>query len=123
MGFSKQEYWSGLPFPCPGDLPDPGIEPRSPALQADTLTSEPPGKPQSVQSVKLIHGLWRFSLSLRFLKMMLMCPPRVGAGVSGLRFILSRCFALSTLGRDIIHLTQTLGSDLCSESYGGFHGC
>ena len=41
MGFSSQEYWSGLPFPSPGDLPDPGIEPRSPALQADTLTSEP----------------------------------------------------------------------------------
>ena len=45
MGFSRQEYWSGLPFPSPGDLPNPGIEPRSPALQADTLTSEPPEKP------------------------------------------------------------------------------
>ena len=45
MGFSRQEYWSGLPFPSPGDLPDPGIEPRSPTLQADALTSEPPGKP------------------------------------------------------------------------------
>ena len=44
MGFSRQEYWSGLPFPSPGDLPNPGIEPRSPALQADTLLSEPPGK-------------------------------------------------------------------------------
>ena len=44
MGFSSQEYWSGLPFPSPGDLPDPGIEPRSPALQADALPSEPPGK-------------------------------------------------------------------------------
>ena len=46
MGFSKQEYWSGLPFPSPGDLPDPAIKPRSPALQADALLSEPPGKPQ-----------------------------------------------------------------------------
>ena len=45
MGFSRQEYWNGLPFPPPEDLPDPGIEPRSPSLQADTLTSEPPGKP------------------------------------------------------------------------------
>ena len=45
MGFSRQEYWSGVPFPSPGDLPNPGIEPRYPALQADTLTSEPPGKP------------------------------------------------------------------------------
>ena len=44
MGFSRQEYWSGLPFPSPGDLPDPGIEPRSTTLQADALTSEPPGK-------------------------------------------------------------------------------
>ena len=43
MGFSSQEYWSGLPFPSPGDIPDPGIEPGSPALQADALTSEPPG--------------------------------------------------------------------------------
>ena len=45
MGFSQQEYWSGLRFPSPGDPPDPGIEPGSPALQADALTSEPPGKP------------------------------------------------------------------------------
>ena len=45
MGFSRPEYWSGLPFPSPGDLPDPGIEPESPALQADSLPSEPPGKP------------------------------------------------------------------------------
>ena len=45
MGFSRQEYWSALPFPPPGDLPDPGIEPGSPALQADALRSEPPGKP------------------------------------------------------------------------------
>ena len=44
MGFSRQEYWSGLPFPSPGDLPNPGIEPQSPTFQADTLTSEPPGK-------------------------------------------------------------------------------
>ena len=44
-GFSRQEYWSRLPFPSPGDLPSPGIEPRSPALQADALTFEPPGKP------------------------------------------------------------------------------
>ena len=43
MGFSRQEYWSGLSFPSPGDLPDPGIEPGSPASEADALTSEPPG--------------------------------------------------------------------------------
>ena len=44
MEFSRQEYWSALPFPSPGDLPDPGTEPKSPALRADTLPSEPPGK-------------------------------------------------------------------------------
>ena len=44
MGFSRQEYWRVLPFPSPGDLPNPGIKPRSPALEADALTSEPPGK-------------------------------------------------------------------------------
>ena len=44
MGFSRQECWSGLPFPSPEDLPDPGIEPRSPALQADSLPTELPGK-------------------------------------------------------------------------------
>ena len=44
MGFSRQEHWSGLPFLSPEDLPDPGIKPRSPALQADSLLSEPPGE-------------------------------------------------------------------------------
>ena len=47
MGFSTQEYWSGLPFPSPGDLPDPGIKPRFPTLQADALTSEPSGNNKS----------------------------------------------------------------------------
>ena len=45
MKFSRQEYWCGLTFPLPGNLPDPGIEPWSPALQANSLPSEPPGKP------------------------------------------------------------------------------
>ena len=45
MEFSRQVYWSGLPCPSPWDLPDPGIEPRSPAVQVDALLSEPPGKP------------------------------------------------------------------------------
>ena len=45
MEFCRQEYWSGLPCSPPGDLPDPGIKPRSPVLQADSLPSEPPGKP------------------------------------------------------------------------------
>jgi len=52
MGFSRQEYWSGVPFPSPGDLPDPGIEPESPALLADALPSEPPGKLESLVKAK-----------------------------------------------------------------------
>ena len=48
MGLSWQEYWSGLPCPPLGDLPNPGIEPRSPTLQADSLSIEPTGKPQKV---------------------------------------------------------------------------
>ena len=51
MEFSRQEYWSGLPFPSPGDLPNPGIEPVLPALQTDSLTHAPPGKPY-------LSGIW-----------------------------------------------------------------
>ena len=51
--FSRQEYWSGVPFPSPEDLPDPGIEPRSPTLWADALSSEPPGKSFIVYKVSL----------------------------------------------------------------------
>ena len=48
MEFPWQEYWNGLPFPSPGDLPDPGIEPRSPALTGGFFTTELPGKPENV---------------------------------------------------------------------------
>ena len=50
MGFSSQECWSGVPFPSPGDLPDPGLEPGSPALQTDSLSTKPLGKPSNHQS-------------------------------------------------------------------------
>ena len=53
MGFTRKEYWSGLPFPSPEDHPDPEIEPRSPALQADALTSEPPRKPDTEPLAKI----------------------------------------------------------------------
>ena len=49
MEFSRPEYWSGKPFPSPGDLPNPGIKPRSPTLQADSLPAEPPGKPKNTR--------------------------------------------------------------------------
>ena len=62
VGFSRQEYWSGLPCPPPGDLSNPEIEPRSPALQADSLLSEPPGKPMNtgVGSLSLLQGIFLF---------------------------------------------------------------
>ena len=56
MEFSRQEYWSGLPFPLPGDLPDPSVKLGSPALQADSLLSEPPGKPNNNNSNKPSHN-------------------------------------------------------------------
>ena len=57
-GILQEEYWSGLPCPPPGDLPNPGIEPRTPALQVDSLPSEPPGKPKNsgVSSLSLLQG-------------------------------------------------------------------
>ena len=59
-GFSRQEYWSGLPCPPPGDLPSPGIELRSPTLQVDSLPSEPPGKPMHIGrvSLSLLQGIF-----------------------------------------------------------------
>ena len=53
MGFSRQEYWSGLPLPSPGDLPDLGIKPRSPSSEADSLPAEPPGKPHVLASTNI----------------------------------------------------------------------
>ena len=60
MGFSRQDYWSELPCPPPGDLSNPGIKPRFPALQADSLSSEPPGKPKNtgVGSLSLLQGIF-----------------------------------------------------------------
>ena len=57
MGFSRQKYWSGLPFPSPGDLPDPGIKPRSSALQAAPLLSEPPGKFETISGFRNDYGM------------------------------------------------------------------
>ena len=59
MEFSRQEYWSGMPCPLPGDLPNPGIKPRSPSLQEDSLPCEPPRKPKNigVGSLSLLQGL------------------------------------------------------------------
>ena len=68
MGFSRQEYWSGLPFPSPGDLPNPGIKPKSPALQTDALPSEPLGKLMYLIKVNQMgceQGALKFSYKLK----------------------------------------------------------
>ena len=59
MEFSRQEYWNGQPFPSPGDLPEPGFEPGSPPLQADSLLSESPGKPKRDAGTKYFKKLRR----------------------------------------------------------------
>ena len=56
IGFFREEYWSGLPFPSPGDLPDPGLKPRSPTLQANALTSAPPGKPLILKRERVVNN-------------------------------------------------------------------
>ena len=66
MEFSTQEYWSGLPFPSPGDLPNPGIKPGSPALQENSLPSEPAGK---LSTTKTKHKTEAIQYKLKTLKM------------------------------------------------------
>ena len=63
MGFSRQEYWSGLPFPSPGDLPDPGTEPRSPSLQTDSLLNELQGNQIMLDCIVLYRNRLNFDPS------------------------------------------------------------
>ena len=78
MEFSKQEYWSGELFPFPGDLPNPGTEPRSPALQVDSLPSEPPGKPRNW------HTYTQFSSVLSLSHVRLFATPWIAASQASL---------------------------------------
>ena len=69
VGFSRQEYWSGLPFPSPGDLPDPGIEPRSPTLQADALTSVPNASREAKElELSYIEGTYNGTATVKMVK-------------------------------------------------------
>ena len=82
MEFFKQEYWSGLPFPSPRDLPDPAIKPRSPELQADALPPEPPGKPGSPVKSQLpfpVFILYLISSTVSSLRAAVTPPARVWA--------------------------------------------
>ena len=82
MEFSRQEYWNGLPFPSPRDLLDPGIKPRSPALQADSLPSEPPGKPFLISRPP--KNILRFLFGAPFY--FLLIPNRGDTGTLGGKF-------------------------------------
>ena len=68
MGFSGQEYWSGLPIPSLGDLPDPGIEPGSPALQEDSLPAELPGKSVDLNWLNHLYSIRKCCLLLVFIR-------------------------------------------------------
>ena len=70
MEFSRQEYWSGLPFPSPGDLPNPGIKARSPALRTDALPSEPPGNHYRHCRISLVVPLTWMNIELLLDKML-----------------------------------------------------
>ena len=76
MGFSRQECWSGLPFPSPGDLPDPGIKPWCPALQVDALSSEPPGKTQRMRKINILTAA---ATAKSLQSCLTLCDPRDGS--------------------------------------------
>ena len=67
MEFPSQEYWSGFPFPLPGDLPDPGIETMSPALEGRFFTTETPGKP-IIKRITLLIRIWRYIINLYYVQ-------------------------------------------------------
>ena len=113
MGFSRQEYWSGLPCPPPGDLPNPGIKLRSPASQADSFLSEPPGKPYNSKSevkVKLFSRVELFVTPWTVAYHVKIHPwdfPSKNTGV-GCHFLLQRNFPTQGLNPDLPHYKQTL---------------
>ena len=106
MELSKQEYWSGLPFPSPGDLLNPGTEPRSPVLQADALPSEPPGKPiWNTEPQRSAHK-WKLLVMSDSLQLHGLYSPwnslSLNAGV-GSRFLLQGIFPTQRSNPDLPH--------------------
>ena len=99
MGFSRQEHWSGLPFPSPGDLPEPGNEPGSPALKADSLLGELPGKPyQSVTTHCTVCHLMSVSRAVRTLLFARIILP--GLTLPSPSFLFSFCKAITWITGD-----------------------
>ena len=79
MGFPRQGYWSGLPFPSPAGLPHPGIEPRSSMLRADSLLSEPPGTPPALPGFQTEPVMFRMRLLISLMRSPAPCPPSKAA--------------------------------------------
>ena len=98
LGFSRQECWSGSPCPPPGDLPDPGIEPASPALQADSLLSEPLGK---LDGGHILVGI----LCVSFFKDYIFAGKNTGVGF---RFLLQEIFHTQGLNLGLLNCRQIL---------------
>ena len=126
MGFSRQECWSGLPFPSPGDLPDPGNEPRSPALQADALLSEPPGKPLVPHRVQILPGVnWQFTLCLSARNRVLEIFSQNSCSILSFQLVLYTCaidkVSLCVLAQDCCSLLPgvrlMVGTDYSSSSF------
>ena len=120
MEFSRQEYGNGLPFPSPGDLPNPGMEPGSPALQADALSSEPPGNPtkhlrnipgekqccQKTMHSVMSDSLWPHGLQPARLLCLWNFPGK-NTGV-GCHFLLQGIFPTQGLNPGLLHWRQAL---------------
>ena len=124
MGFSKQEYWSGLPLLSPGDLPNPGIEPGSPALQADTLTSEPPRKPILVHCCCCVASVVSDSVRPHGLQPTRLLRPRDSPGKNagvGCHFLL-QCMKVES-EREVAQWCLTLSDPMdCSLPGSSVHG-
>ena len=115
MGFSRQEYWSGLPLPTPGDLPDSGIKPASPALAGRFFTIEPPGKP----SCSYIDSISSSGVNFIAVESGLLCPPnlpgqKVAAGRLGEGWVTDLIFRAVLKLYLVRFLHPSLG--LCSHS-------
>ena len=102
MEFSRQEHWSGLPFPSPGDFPDPGIEPWSPALQADSLPFETPGKSRSIIA---LNRIWFIKVEVK-VKLFIMSDSLQPYGLYPTRLLRPWDFPGKSIGVDCLFLLQ-----------------
>ena len=108
MEFSRQGYWSGLPFPSPGDLPNPRIEPESPALQADSLLSEPPGKPNLYRCFQNVSHLNHVVFDIKGESLSLSVGPSLSFSQTHLNHTCISSFSLKIFKTQIYFLPKIL---------------